>query len=364
MISIIITYYTGLNILCSNLSLLLQTNLSDVEIIIVNDNPKASLTLEMLPTLDTVPMRILTMPSNGGYAAACNYGVENANGELLIFMDSDILVGPNWLAPLLNAYYATDNCGAVSTTILNLNQKQVVHWGLGMNEGYEVVKPFRDGYLPKSLQHGTYEFSMASSGCILIPKDVFQEVGRFDEQFYNGFCDLDLTYRITQNSYKCVYCSEAVVYHRGKVSGTTRLAAEDDTRALFIKKWKNALPNDGMQILPHLYKANINFNPMNSYVLVNFSRSLLAKEYHLLLLSCLKASMTDYYEFKNQASPYITLEDFLTWGLCGLNIAIIYFSDNITTITNNQHWFAHRVGKGDIIVDRNGNLFLTDNLII
>lgn len=42
MISIIITYYTGLNILCSNLSLLLQTNLSDVEIIIVNDNPKAS----------------------------------------------------------------------------------------------------------------------------------------------------------------------------------------------------------------------------------------------------------------------------------------------------------------------------------
>lgn len=205
---------------------------------------------------------------------------------------------------------------------------------------------------------------MASSGCILIPKDVFQEVGRFDEQFYNGFCDLDLTYRITQNSYKCVYCSEAVVYHRGKVSGTTRLAAEDDTRALFIKKWKNALPNDGMQILPHLYKANINFNPMNSYVLVNFSRSLLAKEYQLLLLSCLKASMTDYYEFKNQASPYITLEDFLPWGLCGLNIAIIYFSDNITTITNNQHWFAHRVGKGDIIVDRNGNLFLTDNLII
>lgn len=364
MISIIITYYSGLNILCSNLSLLLQTNLSDVEIIIVNDNPKVNLTTEMLPTLDSVPMRILTMPSNGGYAAACNYGVENANGELLIFMDSDILVGPNWLAPLLNAYYATDNCGAVSTTILNLNQKQVVHWGLGMNEGYEVVKPFRDGYLPKSLQHGTYEFNMASSGCILIPKDVFQEVGRFDEQFYNGFCDLDLTYRITQNSYKCVYCSEAIVYHRGKVSGTARLAAEDDTRALFIKKWKNALPNDGMQILPHLYKANINFNPMNSYIVVNFSRSLLAKEYHLLLLSCLKASMADYYEFKNQTSPYIMLEDFLPWGLCGLNIAIIYFSDNITNITNNQHWFAHRVGKGDIIVDRNGNLFLTDNLII
>lgn len=364
MISIIITYYTGLNILYSNLSLLLQTELNNVEIIIVNDNPDANLNLEMLPASANVSIRILTMPINGGYAAACNYGVNNANGELLIFMDSDILVSSDWLKPLLNAYHATKNCGAVSATILNLNKKQVVHWGLGMNEGYEVVKPFRDGYLPKSLQCGTYEFNMASSGCILIPKDIFLKIGGFDEQFYNGFCDLDLTYRITQNSYKCVYSSEAIVYHRGKISGTTRLAAEDDTRALFIKKWKNALPNDGMQILPLLYKSNINFCPNTSYILVNFSRSLLAEKYHFLLLKCLSASLTNFYEFKNQSSLYITFEDFLPWGLCGLNIPIIYFADNVTCISNNQHWFTHRAGKGDIIADRNGNLELTDELIV
>lgn len=102
MISIIITYYTGLNILYSNLSLLLQTDLNNVEIIIVNDNPDANLNLEMLPASANVSIRILTMPINGGYAAACNYGVNNAKGELLIFMDSDILVSSNWLKPLLN----------------------------------------------------------------------------------------------------------------------------------------------------------------------------------------------------------------------------------------------------------------------
>lgn len=364
MISIIITYYTGLNILYSNLSLLLQSNVKDIEIIIVNDNPKNKLDLQMLPTSTVIPMHILTMPTNGGYAAACNYGVQSAKGELLIFMDSDILVSPNWLTHLLDAYHATPNCGAVSATILNLNKKQVVHWGLGMNEGYEVIKPFRDGYLPQSLQHGLYEFNMASSGCILIPKSIFKEVGTFDEQFYNGFCDLDLTYRITRNSYKCIYCSEAIVYHRGKVSGTTRLAAEDDTRALFIKKWKEQLPNDGMEILPYLYKASINFTSHTSYAFLNFSKSLLAPKYHLLLLGCLKASAANYYEFKNEASSYITLEDFLPWGLCGLNIPIIYFTDNITNIICNQHWFKHRLGKGDVIADRNGNLILTDELII
>ncbi len=364
MISIIITYYTGLNILYSNLSLLLQTDLENTEIIIVNDNPKSELTLNMLPVSSTVPMRVLTMPSNGGYAAACNYGVENARGELLVFMDSDILVSDNWLAPLLHTYHTTPNCGAVSTTILNLNKKQVVHWGLGMIEGFEVIKPFRDGNLPSLFQHGIYAFNMASSGCILIPKKIFRNLGGFDEQFYNGFCDLDLTYRITQNSYKCMYCSDAIVYHRGKVSGNTRLAAEDDTRALFIKKWKDALPNDGMTILPYLYNANIDFKTSTSYIIVNFSRSLLVKKYHSILLDCLNASSADYYEFKNQSSHFITLEDFLPWGLCGLNIPIIYYTDTIVNITSNQHWFSHRIGKGDIIADRNGNLLLTDMLIV
>lgn len=111
-----------------------------------------------------------------------------------------------------------------------------------MNKGMEVIKPFRDGVLPDKLKHGIYEFNMASSGCILIPKNIFYKVDGYDEQFYNGFCDLDLTYKITQQGYKCVYSSDAIVYHRGKVSGTTRTAAEDDTRALFMKKWaKNYL---------------------------------------------------------------------------------------------------------------------------
>lgn len=363
MTSIIITYYAGLNILNSNLSLLIQSKLNDVEIIIVNDNPTINLTTEMLPKTDSLPLKILTMPQNGGYAAACNFGAQNAAGEFLIFMDSDILVEGKWLDYLLEAYHSTPDCGAVSATILNLHQRSIVHWGLGINKGLEVIKPFRDGYLPKQLQHGVYEFNMATSGCILIPKQIFEIVGHFDERFYNGFCDIDLTYRITQRNYKCVYCSDAIVYHRGKVSGTTRLMSEDDTRALFIKKWKDALPNDGATILPYLYRANICFKPAKEYFLINFSRSLWAKEYHTMVLSCLDATNNTYYEFKNQSSDAIILEDFLPWSLCGIYVPILYYCDNIKSLTHNQHWFKYRSGKGDIIADKNGNLLLTDTLL-
>ena len=364
MISIIITYYTGLNILKSNLSILLQQNLNNTEIIIVNDNPNNRLTKEMLPINQNISIRILSMPQNRGYAAACNYGAQSANGELLIFMDSDILVAAGWLKHLLNAYNSTENCGAVSTTILNLNQKKVVHWGLAMNKGMEVIKPFRDGFLPKQIQHGNYEFNMASSGCILIPKEVFNKVGGFEEQFYNGFCDLDLTYKITRQKFKCVYCSDAIVYHRGKVSGITRTAAEDDTRALFIRKWSKNPLDDGLNLLKKLYSMNISQHISPEYLIINFSLSLFARDYHTILLDCLGARLKSYYEFRNQASSSIILEDFLPWSLCGLNVPIIYFVDNISIIMNNQHWFMHRVGKKDLIADKNGNLVMIENLLI
>lgn len=364
MISIIITYYTGLNILKTNLSLLLQQKLNNTEIIIVNDNPDSHLTKDMLPLKRDISIRILSMPQNGGYAAACNFGALNASGEILIFMDSDILVENDWLKYLLNAYAKTKNCGAVSTTILDLNQKKVVHWGMAMNKGMEVIKPFRDGTLPAQIKHGIYEFNMASSGCILIPKNVFDKVDGFDEQFYNGFCDLDLTYKITRQGYKCIYCSDAIVYHRGKISGTTRTAAEDDTRALFIQKWATDLLDDGLELLKRLYHMNISQYISTEYMIVNFSRSLFAKDYHMILLESLKANLKNYYEFRNQVSSMIILEDFLPWSLCGLNLPLIYFVDNILVITNNQHWFMHRVGKGDLIADKNGNLLMTDNLLI
>lgn len=365
MVSIIITYYTGLNILKSNIELLLQTiTKEEIEIIVVNDNPTTPLSIDMLPPMDRFSLHIAVMPQNGGYAAACNYGVKTAKGDILIFMDSDILVTSIWLEQLINAYNATPDCGAVSTTILNLDESSVVHWGLGINEGIEVLKPFRDGKLPPKLQHGIYEFNMLTSGCILIPRIVFEEVGGFDEKFYNGFCDLDLTYHIKQTGYKCVVSSDAIVYHRGKVAGSTRLASEDDTRALFIKKWRENLLNDAMQILPYLYNANITFVPSSEYMLINYSRSFWASDYHAVLMTSLNAQISTNYNFKNIVSSKLILEDFLPWGLCGLNCSLIYFCDNITQLISNQHWYKHRKGKGDLIADKNGNLILTDDLLI
>lgn len=112
----------------------------------------------------------------------------------------------------------------------------------------------------------------------------------------------------------------------------------------------------GQSIYKEKVELNTDFIAKDSYILANFSKSSLAKEYHMQLFGSLNASIATYYEFKNQSSICITIENFLSWSLCGLNAAIIYFCDDISYISNNQRWFVHRIGKGDIIADINGNL--------
>ena len=121
---------------------------------------------------------------------------------------------------------------------------------------------------------------------------------------------------------------------------------------LFLKRGNRK----GQSIYKKKVELNTDFIAKDSYILANLSKSSLAKEYHMQLFGSLNASIATYYEFKNQSSICITIENFLSWSLCGLNAAIIYFCDDISYISDNQRWFIHRIGKGDIIADINGNL--------
>jgi len=356
MISIIITYYSGINILRTNIQLLDKTIDDDTEIIIVNDNPSFVLDEKNLSILTKCPLKIIPMPENKGYAAACNVGAREASGNFLLFLDCDIFVSDLWIQKMKATINNINNCGAVSATILDIQNGNVVHWGIGMSNGSEVIKPYRDGKLPQKILKSTCEFKMLTSGCILIPKRIFREIGGFDEILYNGYCDLDLTYKIFKSGYTCIVCSDAIVYHRGKVAGYNRIYSEEDTRALFISKWKGDLPNDGHTLLTQLYANNIIFLHSSHYMLVNFCRSLFAKEYHSAIFDSLQSKMSVYYEFRSVSKAPIIIEDYLSWSLCSKKEPIIYFVDNITSIVNNYHWFMHRTSIGDIIADRNGNL--------
>ncbi|MBR1740336.1 MAG: glycosyltransferase, partial [Lachnospiraceae bacterium] len=109
MISIIITYYSGINILKSNIQLLDKTVNIDAEIIIVNDNPSNKLNEQELSNLTDIPIKIVPMLENKGYAAACNLGVTESSGDLLLFLDCDIFVTNSWIQKMYSTLNKISN---------------------------------------------------------------------------------------------------------------------------------------------------------------------------------------------------------------------------------------------------------------
>jgi len=268
-----------------------------------------------------------------------------------------------WFLSMIKAMDNTERCGAVSATILSMNTGGVVHWGMGMLHGVDVVKPFWDGPFPISLQKGIHEFPLMTSGCLLVPQEVFNQAGGFDPILYNGYNDLDLIIKIRELGYRCVVSSEAIVYHRGTIAGQTRLAASVNTKAMFIYRWGNKLPDNGIELFRKLLLSHEIYPKSGSALLINFCISLFASEYHDVIKSVFSLNNVCKYDFRDKYEICSLLEDYLSWSLISLNTPILYFCDNYGRLVNNRHWFSYRIGRGDFIIDRNGNIISTDFLL-
>ena len=358
--SILITYYQNQNILKTALTLLLKTlgNRMDVEIIISSDNPKVN--IDAFRDIDKLS-RIYTINAteNGGYSVACNKAAQMAKGELLILMDSDIFVTDGWLNALEEVYKSKPNVGSISSTILSLNTGSVVHWGLS-TIGVEILKPFRDGKLPEKLFNTITESPLLTSGCLMVKKEIFETVGGMDTAFYNGYCDLDFSMKLRMLKLKNYVTTNSIVYHRGKVAGKIRIMGEEDTRALFFNRWNEKIPSEGVRMYLFLLSLSLH-KTEKDYVLFNFSKSLYLEKYIECIQQTLGCESIYKYDLKNCSLP-VLLEDILPWELCADTNPYIYFCDNINSLTQNRHWFFHRKEKGDLIIDRNGNVSDTDSI--
>lgn len=354
-VSIIITYYSGLNIIKNCINRLLES-LNDTvysyEIIIVNDNPNINLVDQfvLFPKL-----KIINHEKNGGHPMACNTGAKYATGEFLIFMDCDIFVSDHWLESLFETYEKIPKVGAVSSTILDIATNKIHMVGVAIHQ-IDILKILRGANTNELTEtYGTYNF--LSSACVMIPQSIFNKVDGFDIRFFNSDGDLDLTYRISLLGFQLITSYKSLVYHKGRVAGTMRNLSVNDTKALFFKKWGSQLP-DGLAQLQQLYvKFQIKNKLSKKYLLINFSKSLFVNDYFEAIENCLKIEIIQIYNFKQYSTnEYVSLVDFIDENIIHYNVPIIFFSDNYKCILNNYYWFAQRYSQNDLTIDIHGNI--------
>lgn len=356
-ISIIITFYQGTASLELCLSIVTKSFCpeTDGEIIIANDNP--DMNIESIAT--KYHARVINMPKNLGYAGACNVAVSEARYDTLLFMDCDIYPTGDWLIQMKRTYDDINGNGCVSATIYEADSGNLFGYGMGVYE-VDILLFLRHG-IPTPFSSSDRDVPIVSSGCMMVSRENYLNLGGQDEMCVNIHCDVDFSFRMLKQGFKNRMCSKAKVYHRGQVSGAIRtIPFRQDVKAYLFQKWGSEISTicNTPSYLAEVWNCFNGLQLTNkNIIIVSISNSLYRTTYIQMLAEHFNATVLQQFDLKNVAGgTSVILQEKLSWDICRLNIPILYFADDYRVLLNNYYWFANRACADDLMADKNGNL--------
>jgi GT2 family glycosyltransferase len=199
-------------------SLLAQDYPADLVELIVVDNASTDGSVEMLAA-DYPQVRVLPQSTNTGFSPAVNAGARAATGEVLVLVNNDARIEPDFVRELVRAYDPASGAVCVAGHIVNwdgstldFGEGAVNFYGMGQQLGYGTpidTAAIEDGR----------ELLFACGGAMLVQRQVFLDSGGLDEDFFAYFEDVDFGWRLWVLGYRVVLAARAKAYH--KMHGTS-----------------------------------------------------------------------------------------------------------------------------------------------
>jgi len=218
-----------------------KTTYENYEIIIVT---KSSLIYDLKKIFKPCPENLIFSPydKNFNFSDKCNQGANDSNGRILIFQNDDVnpLIN-DWIENLIEFLYYDKKIGSVSPMLLWENGT-IQYAGMTTN-----VNPFCGTFLNgrdknEDLANKVRNTSILSGACFAIWKEVFNEVGAFNSiNTPAGHSDLDLSFKLRDKGYRCVYTPYSTLSHIGNHSWHTK---KDKADIYILRKWGKYISND------------------------------------------------------------------------------------------------------------------------
>jgi GT2 family glycosyltransferase len=220
-----------------------KTSYPNYEIIVVDNESKSEEAREYFRHFEH---RLLRFNGPFNFSALNNFAVEQTTGPWLLFLNNDVeVIESEWLT-VMAEHVQRPEVGAVGARLLYPNDT-VQHAGVVLGVGGIAEHAFR--HFPadapgvsRQLQV-TRNYSSVTGACLLTRRDVFEEVGGFDEeQLPVTFSDVDLCLKMRRAGYLIVYTPFAKLYHHE--SASRRRSVEALETEVIRERWPEYLRRD------------------------------------------------------------------------------------------------------------------------
>lgn len=222
-IDIVIPNYNGKVFLQSCLQSLQRQSFSDFTVIVV-DNGSTDGSVELLKQ-DFPEVTLLSWSENKGFSVAVNGGIAAGSAPLVFLLNNDTELADDCLQKLLDAAQAKKEYDFFAAKMLNFHDRGYLDGAgdafLRGGVGYRLGTMEKDSeYYSKPRQ-----LFGACAGAALYRRDLFTEIGVFDEDFFAYLEDVDLNLRANSRKKKCWYVPDARVYHIGSATTGSKINA-------------------------------------------------------------------------------------------------------------------------------------------
>ncbi|RLI65767.1 MAG: hypothetical protein DRO67_02210 [Candidatus Asgardarchaeum californiense] len=182
----------------------------NLEVVTVN-NGSTDKTVEiierMLPYLNNIMrVKLIKLNKNIGYCKAANIAVRRSSGKFLLFIDHDIVMTPSVIDRLVEVLNQNPNLGAVQP-------KVVSGWDLTTVDSYDVNESGSIRGIHTFIYRVPRRVLYSVGACFMMRRDLFIRIGGFFNDFFVGYQDVDLGWRLRLLGYDIITVPDVEIYH-------------------------------------------------------------------------------------------------------------------------------------------------------
>ncbi len=223
-------------------------NLKDCKIFVVDNCSADNSIKDLVPKFPIV--EFIFLDTNYGFGNANNYVFKNYKANYYLLINPDSILVEDIVIKLKNFMTKHEDAGIVGPLMLNedgsvqesarkfpgIFSELTKLFGLG-EIGFKLTKKIRHLFSDKLF----YQTDFVYGSCMMIKSRALDEIGFFDERFFLFSEEIDLCYRLKNNtSFKVFYFKEAKVIHLGgqvtNQNKINRIRINLESQLLFYKK--------------------------------------------------------------------------------------------------------------------------------
>ena len=251
LVSVVIVNWNGAHYLPTCLDSLRAQTYPHLEVIVA-DNASTDGS-QALIRADYPEVTLIALSENRGFTGGNNAGITASRGEIVILLNNDTEVAPDWVAEVVATFARHPEAGLVASKMLLFDRRDTLHTagdyyrldGLPGNRG---VWQRDEGQYDRE----EYVFG-ACGGALAVRRAVLDQIGLLDDDFFFSAEDVDFAWRAQLAGWRCVYAPSAVVYHHLAATGGDVTAsyyngrnfiyvlAKDYPADLFRRHWRQVL---------------------------------------------------------------------------------------------------------------------------